>query len=238
MRVRCLACVVAVVAACATGSEISEDGGVTGAGGFGEGGYGDGGDIGHGGEDDDTSSSNSSSSSSSGSGAEGGAGGSGSSAGGGGSGTGGSGSGGSPPCDFTSPNACTNAAALASVDGDDGGVVTASGTTSKWFVVHVVENNSDIFEVDMSYTVTLTSPPGMVYDLVVHQGPQDGNQDCGAAPKLGQPPGGATQTVSDSWDDDQGIGGEDDSLWLNIQVEYVSGSDCDATWTLKVEGGT
>jgi hypothetical protein len=85
--------------------------------------------------------------------------------------------------------------------------------------------------------VTLTSPAGMNYDLFVHQGPQDGSPDCNA-PEIKGTPSGSSETVSDSWDDDQGLGGEDDSVWLSIEVRHVSGMDCNATWTLKIEGGT
>ncbi|MEJ7728898.1 MAG: hypothetical protein WKG00_06760 [Polyangiaceae bacterium] len=157
----------------------------------------------------------------------------------GGGGVGGGGTGGSAPmCDFTSPNLCAGATAMNGIAGDDGGTSTANGHTSQWFQIHVTEESSSIFEDDMSYTVTLTSPPGMIYNVLVHEGPQDGNPNCGASPLPGTPPGGPLQTVHASWDDDQGIGGEDDSLWLSIEVVWVSGDDCNANWTLSVAGGT
>lgn len=138
-------------------------------------------------------------------------------------------------CSFTSPNTCANAEQLPAVSGDEGGTASASGTGSKWFKVHVKETNSSIFESDLSYSVTLVSPPGMDYDLYVRQGPQDGNPNCNAAEKKGTPSGSA-ETVSDSWDDDQGLGGEDDSVWLSIEVRHVSGDDCNAKWSLTVKG--
>jgi hypothetical protein len=122
------------------------------------------------------------------------------------------------------------------VSGDTGGpTVTRKGSTSKWYKVHITEDDSNIFETDLSYRVQLTSPPGMNYDLRVHQGPQDGSPDCNVAPMNGA---GNPEIVTSSWDDDQGIGGEDDSLWLNIQVLYVSGTACgpNAEWTLTVQG--
>jgi len=77
----------------------------------------------------------------------------------------------------------------------------------------------------------------MDYNLKVHQGPQDGNPDCNVSPLNGS---GNPESVSGSWDDDQGFGGEDDSVWLSIEVEYVSGSACgpNAEWTLTVTGHT
>lgn len=164
-----------------------------------------------------------------GSGAMGGAGGS------GGMGAGGSGGVGGNPCSFASPNACATAEQLSAVSGDEGGTATASGTGSKWLKVHVEETDSSIFSSDLSYKVTLTSPAGMDYDLFVKQGPEDGNPDCGAAEKKGAP-SGASESVSNDWNDDQGLGGEDDSVWLNVEVRHVSGNDCNATWSLTVQG--
>ncbi|MFO0589487.1 MAG: hypothetical protein U0441_18260 [Polyangiaceae bacterium] len=149
-------------------------------------------------------------------------------------GSGGGGAGGGGEC-FSSPNLCSNADQLPDVSGDEGGTSTASGSTSKWLKVHVTETDSSIFASDLSYRVTLSSPPGMDYDLYVKEGPQDGNPDCGATSVKGTPGAGGEQ-VSASWNDDQGLGGEDDSLWLCIEVQYVSGSDCNAQWSLTVVG--
>ena len=139
-------------------------------------------------------------------------------------------------CDYDAPDTCPTAEILPAIAGDQGGpTVTRKGSTSKWYKVHIQEQDSGIFETDLSYRVTLSSPPGMDYNLKVYQGPQDGNPDCNVSPLSGQ---GSPEVVSASWDDDQGIGGEDDSLWLNIEVVYVSGSACDqnAEWTLTVAG--
>jgi hypothetical protein len=141
-------------------------------------------------------------------------------------------------CDYDAPDTCATAEIMPAIAGDTGGpTVTRKGTTSKWYKVHIQEQDSGVFETDLSYTVTLISPPGMDYNLKVYQGPQDGSPDCNASPINGA---GSPEVVSASWDDDQGIGGEDDSLWLNIEVVYVSGSACDqnAEWTLTVAGNT
>ncbi len=145
-----------------------------------------------------------------------------------------------PNCMYDSPNLCTSAEALGSLAGDENAPAkTASGMTSKWFKIHITEEVSSIFEEDLSYTVKLTSPPNMDFDLFVHEGPQDGNPDCNAPAKKGTPSGN-DETVSAEWDDSQGLGGKDDSLWLNIEVRYVSGMECDAaaTWQLSVKGHT
>lgn len=145
-----------------------------------------------------------------------------------------------PNCMYDSPNMCSSAEALGSLAGDESAPAkTASGVTSKWFKIHITEEVSSIFESDLSYTVTLSSPPNMDFDLFVHEGPQDGNPDCNAPPKKGTPSGN-DETVSAMWDDSQGLGGKDDSVWLNIEVRYISGMECDAaaTWQLSVKGHT
>jgi hypothetical protein len=115
--------------------------------------------------------------------------------------------------------------------------VVRSGDEARWFKVHIQEADSGISEADLSYRVTLASPPGMNYDLRVYQGSQDGPANCNGTLKVGA---GTPETVSDSWDDDQGFGGEDDSVWLVIEVVYVSGDLCgvDNQWTLTVAGNT
>ncbi len=140
-------------------------------------------------------------------------------------------------CDFNAPNTCANAQGLPSVSGDNGGTATTTGVGSKWVTVRVTENNSSIFGQDLSYTATLTSPAGSVYDLYVHEGQDAGGPDCGAAPMKGAPPG-PLQSVHSSWSDTQGLGGEDNSRWLNIEVRHLSGTDCMASWSLKIDGGT
>lgn len=145
--------------------------------------------------------------------------------------------GGGPVCNFSAPEMCAAAEPLPAISGDEGSdVVTRTGVGSKWFKVHVEETDSGIFGADLSYRVSLASPPGMNYDLKIHQGAQAAAAaDCNGALKTGA---GTPESVSDNWGDDQGFGGEDDSVWLVIEIVYVSGNDCSngATWTLQVLG--
>ncbi len=156
-------------------------------------------------------------------------------------GMGGMGDGGGMNCDFASPNTCMTAETVPSVAGDENDPVqTRFGVTSKWLQVQITEENSSVLSDDLSYTVTLTSAPGTDYDLIVHQGAEDGPPNCTVAPRPTTDLGNGVEEVSAGWDDDQGIGGEDDSLWLSIEVRYVSGTACDASaqWTLEIEGDT
>lgn len=154
-------------------------------------------------------------------------------------GTGGEGAGGLV-CDFTHLHTCETASTLPPVKGDESGPdAVVTGDTSDWFQVEIVEADGGIFDSDLSFTVTLDVPPGMDYDLIVHEGPEDSGPNCNATPMFGQPSGN-TETVSHSWDDSQPIGGEDDSRWLSIEVLHVSGVDCGPgfQWTLTVAGDT
>jgi hypothetical protein len=226
---RCTALVVLV--ACAEGGELTGGGGETGEGGTGgirpqggggEGGVGATGPVGP-----------ASSSSSGGFGGDGGFGGEG-----GFGGDGGAGGGGGPTCDFTAPETCATAEVLPAVAGDEGNdFVSRNGVGSKWFKVHIQEQDSGVFESDMSYTVTLASPASVNYDLRVYEGPESGDPNCNATPTNGV---GSPESVSRGWDDSQGFGGEDNSIWLNIEVLYVSGEACGAAdqWTLQVLGHT
>jgi hypothetical protein len=144
-------------------------------------------------------------------------------------------------CVFDHVETCATAQVLPDVAGDESNFPTErTGVTSRWFQVHITEEVGSILEEDLSYTVTLTSAAGMDYDLIIHQGGQDDPPNCNATPKLGVDQGNGVETVSDGWDDDQGIGGEDDSVWLSIEVRYVSGTECDAAseWTLEIQGHT
>lgn len=139
-------------------------------------------------------------------------------------------------CDFTSLDTCPTADPMNPLAADKNQTpVVMTGVGEAWFKIHMEEQDSGIFGADLSYRVTLTSPAGMDYDLDVQEGPQAGGVDCNAPIKNGT---GNPEVVSASWGDDQGFGGEDDSVWLVIHVVYVSGDLCSAsdTWTLKVEG--
>lgn len=142
---------------------------------------------------------------------------------------------GMPNCNPIAANSCQAADDIGSVAGDDGGSVNDTGAGSRWVKAHVTEEDGSIFESDLSYTVSLSAAGAVEYDLFVHRGPDDGGPDCNAAPMQGA--GSGTKTVHEGWDDSQGIGGEDNSRWLSIEVRWVSG-DCTLPWTLTVDGGT
>lgn len=214
-----LGCVGAVLTACAQGGTLETGFGGAGGEGFGGSGSGSTGGV-------TSSSSSASSSSSSGTSTS-----SSSST----SSTSSSSSTGGPTCDFTAPADCTNAEQLAAIDGDDNhDKRTATGNTSRWFKVEVVESVSSIIDYpSLSYTATLTSPPGASYGLFVYTGGTSG-PTCFAAVKQGA---GNPAVVSDSWGDTLA---SDDTTWITVEVRHLSGDACGPSdqWTLTVEGNT
>ncbi|WP_437835373.1 hypothetical protein [Sorangium sp. So ce1153] len=218
------------LAACANGTDNLQPGYEEQAGGSGGGGGsgGEGGDRGVSASSSSRSSSSSSSVSSVGAGGAGGEGGEGE----GGSGEGGGG-GTIPECDYGAPNTCVGAEDLGSVSGDEGTDSWAvTGTTSEWFKVYVVDD-SQIFTSTESFGATLTSPPGMNFDLIVYQGmPGVDATDCFASGVRAQ---GTPESFMTIWDD---VGGQEDATWFVLEVRYVEGTACgeDARWTLEIKG--
>ncbi|WP_437897743.1 hypothetical protein [Sorangium sp. So ce124] len=137
-------------------------------------------------------------------------------------------------CDYAAPNTCALAADLGTLPGDDGAdwaVETATGTTSKWFKVRVMDEVN--WPGSERFRATLTSPPGMNFDLIVYQGEVEVNApDCFTSGVRGQ---GTPESFTTTWNDRTG---PDDHLWFIIEVRHVDGIACgeDAKWTLTVEG--
>jgi hypothetical protein len=124
---------------------------------------------------------------------------------------------------------CDAPRTMGSVRGDIGNdSVTMRGSTSQWLSITVAEGSSSFPLVDLRFTATLTSPPGMDFNLFVYQSP------CGSG-SYGQSTNGAgqTDTVSSGWAD---LLGSDESRVVMIEVRHVGGGTCGASWTLAVDG--
>ncbi len=141
-----------------------------------------------------------------------------------------SGQGGGPACDYSAPGDCIAAEEIASIDGDSNNDMrNVSGTTEYWYRIYVAE--ASVLSTDLSFSATLTSPPGINWDLYVYQGDSTAPK-CFADPDkaLGDP-----DTATFSWSD---TFGSEDGRWYNLEVRYAGGSACgvDATWNLAVVG--
>ena len=143
-----------------------------------------------------------------------------------------SGTGGGPACDYSAPNDCAGALQLTSVNGDTGDDIrTLTGTTARWVKVLVAEGSN--LDTGLSYTVTLDSPAGVVWDLYVYPGDGSG-PNCFADVTLAS---GNPESFHDAWPDSFG---SVDDRWVTFEVRHVSGTACGAAakWTLTVEGNT
>ncbi|WP_437600579.1 hypothetical protein [Sorangium sp. So ce590] len=108
---------------------------------------------------------------------------------------------------------------------------TATGTTSRWFKVRVIDEAN--WPTSERFKATLTSPPGMNFDLIVYQGEIEVNApDCFVSGVRGQ---GTPESFTTTWNDRIG---PDDHRWFILEVRHVDGTACgeEAKWTLTVEG--
>jgi|HubBroStandDraft_6_1064221.scaffolds.fasta_scaffold345013_3 hypothetical protein len=111
---------------------------------------------------------------------------------------------------------------------------TVSGTTSQWFKVLVNDVHEYFSSPPDSFTATLTSPPGMRFDLYAYEGTIGGTMTDCDAPAIH--PMGDPETISDQWPGSDGT----TNRWLVFEVRYISGTACGsaAQWTLTVAGNT
>jgi hypothetical protein len=151
----------------------------------------------------------------------------------GGEGVGGGGGAGGSGCDYSPKETCLTATEITAINGDDEdtGPRTVKGSTSAWFKVQVKENSG--WKTQLSYTATLVSPPGMLFQLFAYTGDTTMLNCLGEAEvAVGNPP-----SVSRIWPDDYG---SEDTTWISLEVRYISGEACDPAplWTLTVKGHT
>jgi hypothetical protein len=142
----------------------------------------------------------------------------------------------------TSPDQCVaGATSLGSVAGDESGsTVSASGYTSQWLRLDETEQDSSPVGKPMIFTATLTSPPGMNYDLYAYLGASGGvgNIECTTVKGQSTNPAGEQDQVSFQWGETGGIAnGSDDSATVMIEVRWVSGACSTAqNWSLAAHG--
>jgi hypothetical protein len=130
-----------------------------------------------------------------------------------------------PPQDLcTSSATCASAMDLGSVSGDTGNAsVTGSGYQSAWYKVRVTEDDSDVFAVEMSATIQLTSPPGTNYDVYVYLNTGSDVVEC-TTPRASGTSTGTTDQAHVTWGESGTFSnGNDDSRTVSIEVRPVSG---------------
>ena len=123
-------------------------------------------------------------------------------------------------------NDCSTAVSFSiPICGDEGqDTATVQGRGTKWCKVRVEECSE--WDADLNVALTLSSPEGTNYDMVVLEGSCESNPD----PATGDPDDCADDYWSDTW-------GSDDDKWIYILVYHVSGNSCD-NWTLTAWGNS
>jgi hypothetical protein len=126
---------------------------------------------------------------------------------------------------------CSTPIFLGSVSGDTSPVqtVTDSWYNEEWDRVTITEDDSSIFGEYLAATVTLTSPPGVDYDLYVYC------DACGgglAGSSINGGLSGHTDSVTVRRNDTLG---SDDTFDIIIEVRHFSSNIC-AYWDIQVDG--
>jgi hypothetical protein len=134
---------------------------------------------------------------------------------------------------------CNTAPVLGTVSGDETSpILHTSGSEPTWLTFRVTENNDSVTGESVSFTATLTSPPGHDFDLYVFRGADGGTTGCGGVTDESTATG-TLDLVSMSWGEGGVANGGDESAWIAVQID-VKGGVCDPTaeWMLDVEGDT
>jgi hypothetical protein len=139
----------------------------------------------------------------------------------------------------TSPNTCPSATLLGKMSGDTSGPdLSSKGDTAEWLVADVTENDNSPLGVPMKLTATLTSPPGMNFDLYVYLGANVNSVECTTVKASSMQGVGQTDSVNFEWGELGALAnGVDDSRHVSVEVRYVSGT-CQASeqWSLTLHG--
>lgn len=133
---------------------------------------------------------------------------------------------------------CPAAAVIGGVSGDTSSAsLLETGTEPVWLAFQVSEDDSDIEGASMSFTATLTSPPGADFDLYVYRSVEGGVSGCSGF--LQQATTLGLDVVTMNWGEGLVANGIDDDVW--VAVEIVAKTDVCAPpqeWTLTVQGDT
>jgi hypothetical protein len=152
-----------------------------------------------------------------------------------------SGGGGGSTAGCAYPNDCQGAANVQSISGDTGSDTrTVSGYTSKWLQILVTEDDHSPIGRKLHIAATLTSPPGLNFDLYLYvdEGGTPTSRACGPTPNESSTnPAGQPDTVSHRWGEGAIANNSDDSRIVSLEVRHVDGAcDPNAKWTLTITG--
>ncbi len=136
-------------------------------------------------------------------------------------------------------NTCPTASGLGGVSGDENSAgLDANGQLPTWVEFEVSEDDSSVFGSGMSFTVTLSSPPGADFDLFVYRSAEGGSSGCGGQMQQSTNAGGF-DSVSMSWGEGGVANNSDDGVWVAVEIR-AKNDICapPGEWTLVVSGNT
>ncbi len=137
---------------------------------------------------------------------------------------------------------CVAGASIGSVSGDTGAdFLQRTGTASTWLLVRVKEDDSSLFSrPPIRARFTLIHNVNTRFDLFLYKAGNNGGgtRNCSSVTAAGSR--GATANLTSaslSWEDTTGLGGEDNSANVMVEIRHVSGP-CGAgrEWQLQIEG--
>jgi hypothetical protein len=133
-----------------------------------------------------------------------------------------------------STSTCQAGMMLGAVSGDSGSqMLMTTGYQSAWYRVRVTEDSSN--GIQLSLSATLTSPPGLDFDVFVYVNEGQDLVECTTASGT-RTPNGAAETVYRVWGD---TFASSDSRTVSIEVRPISGTCApDKMWQLKLVGNT
>ncbi len=143
----------------------------------------------------------------------------------------------SPPPDCPNLATCNNAEVIGMVSGDEGSpMLEASGADATWLTFQVTEDNDSVLGEGLSFTATLTSPPGVDFDLFVYRGAVGGPSGCNGVMDSSRS-AGANDVVHATWGEAAVANGVDDRAWVAVEI-VPKGEVCGdgSEWTLTIDG--
>lgn len=132
---------------------------------------------------------------------------------------------------------CPLATVIGEVSGDEGSPpILRQGMEPTWVAFQVTEDNDGVTGENLEFTATLTSPPGIDYDLYVYRGDPGASNGCGGS--LDQSTSsGPEDVVHMSWGEGGIANGGDERAWVAAEIVPKAGM-CDALaqWSLEIVG--
>ena len=146
-----------------------------------------------------------------------------------------------PAATCTTSATCMTATVLPGIGGDEDGASSssASGYQAAWYSIRLSETDSGPLADPMSMQTTLTSPSGVMFDLLVYLPGDNSSTDCNA-PSGTVSTNGTSETSSLEWGETGTFANDsDDSRTVTIQISPRSGDSCSSTamWSLSIITG-